>query len=256
MTYIQRAAVEQLFQQPSPNQMLTQSPRMNKTSAKQRQTQARLAQENMEPVLKKSLFPAAPITAMGIPPALQNYLEVYETMNVMTSLMAHYQENPTLNPAQAMNSWVNQTSSSGLGQQQNAGNPMQGGNMQMMQPNMQQSQNNMPPGARTPSGPGGPGGQASFMSPAMQNQLLPNAAMNGSPHLMQQGHTPSPSSVPMGVSLSQQGSSATASVNTSPNVSNKRRRSTAKMDTDDGAAVNGNSKTKPSPRIPKRAKGS
>jgi hypothetical protein len=182
-------------------------------------------------------------------------------MNVMTNLMVHYQDNNNMSPAQAMNSWVNQMSGT-LGQQQNAGNAMQGGNMpqnmQLLQQSMQQPQSNMPPGARTPQGVG-PGGQPShqFMSPAMQNSLLPNAALNGSPHLMQQGHTPSPSSVPMGVSLSQQGSSATASVNTSPNVSNKRRRSTAKIDNDEGGglAVNGASKTKPSPRIPKRAKG-
>jgi hypothetical protein len=50
---------------------------------------------------------------------------------------------------------------------------------------------------------------------------------------------------------SQQGtnSSATASVNTSPNVSQKRRRSTAKMDPNDDGDVNGVVKVKQSPRV-------
>lgn len=180
----------------------------------------------------------------------------------MTSLMAHYQENPNLSPAQAMNSWVASMSNNpAMAQQQNAGNPMQGGNApqnpQMLQQGMQQPPN-MPPGARTPSGPGQPGPpNHQFMSPAMAHSLLPNA-MNGSPHLMQQSHTPSPASLPMVAQHSQQGSSATASVNTSPNVTNKRRRSTAKIDADDGGGeVNGAQKVKQSPRVGgnKRVKG-
>jgi hypothetical protein len=75
-TFIQRAALEQLFTQPSPNQMQTQSPRMNKSTAKQRQNQ-RLAQpENLQPMLKKTDLPNADITDMGIPPLVQAYLEV------------------------------------------------------------------------------------------------------------------------------------------------------------------------------------
>ena len=160
-----------------------------------------------------------------------------------------------MNPTQAMNSWVTMMSNNPA-LQQNPGHTMQGPhgpqNPQLLQQGMQPPQATMPQGARTPSGMGQPGpGNPQFMSPASANQLLPNAAMNGSPHLMQQSHTPSPASHPMAVSLSQQGSSTTASVNTSPNVApNKRRRSTAKMDPDDGGAeLNGAQKVKQSPRV-------
>jgi hypothetical protein len=178
-------------------------------------------------------------------------------MNSMSSLMAHYQENPNMPPAEAMNSWVSQISNSpAMLQQQNAVNQMQGQMAQHPQMLQQQGMQNIPPGARTPSGMGQPGGAPNhqFMSPAMANQLLPNA-INGSPHLMHQTHTPSPASHPMVAHNSQQGtnSSATASVNTSPNVSNKRRRSTAKIEPDDGGGdVNGAGavqKVKQSPRV-------
>lgn len=163
-------------------------------------------------------------------------------MNNMTSLMAHYQENPSLNPPQAMHNWVLQ--------QQNA-NQMQGMPQNpMLQQGMPPQQQGTPQGSRTPSGPVQPGlpPNHQFMSPAMANSLLPNATMNGSPHLMHQSHTPSPASHPMVAQHSQ--SSATASVNTSPNVSNKRRRSTAKVEADDGGGdMNGVQKVKQSPRV-------
>jgi len=128
-----------------------------------------------------------------------------------------------------------------------------------------QQQQNMPPGSRTPSGAGQPGApNHQFMSPAMANLGLPTA-INGSPHLMQTNHTPSPAPTHGLVNQhSQQGtnSSATASANTSPNVSNKRRRS-VKLETDDGGggevngAGGGGPKVKASPRVGgnKRVKG-
>jgi hypothetical protein len=76
-TYIQRAALESLFSQPSPSQLSqTQSPRMNKSTAKQRQQQQRLQQPDMQPMMKRSDLPTAEITEWGIPPELQSYLEV------------------------------------------------------------------------------------------------------------------------------------------------------------------------------------
>mgnify|MGYP003624100790 CR=1 FL=1 len=160
-------------------------------------------------------------------------------MNNMTSLMAHYLEHGEMKPSEALEHWngmMSSNSSAPMGPQnpgQNPGQPMQ--------------QPNMPPGVRPP-GPGQPG-QHMFMSPAMQNQLLPNG-MNGSPGMM---HTPSPNSHQM---VKQQSTSShTASVNTSPNMQNKRRRSTAKIDLDDGE-MNG-AKVKQSPRVGggKRMKG-
>lgn len=72
--YIPRAAIEQLFHQPSPNQMNpNQSPRMNK-SAKMKQQRA--AQEPLEAYLPLSKLLSAGTTDYGLPHALQSYLEV------------------------------------------------------------------------------------------------------------------------------------------------------------------------------------
>jgi hypothetical protein len=155
-------------------------------------------------------------------------------MNNMTSLMAHYLGNSNMGPTEALESWNTMMSELNPAGQQSQPNSMQ--------------QPNMPPGAR-PSGPGQPG-QHMFMSPHVQNALLPNG-LNGSPGMM---HTPSPSSHAM---VKQQSTSShTASVNTSPNMNNKRRRSTVKMDMDDGDGMNG-TKVKQSPRVGgnKRMKG-
>lgn len=121
---------------------------------------------------------------------------------------------------------------------------------------------NLPPGARTPSGgqhPGQSGMPPNWgMSPAMHNQLLPgHPVANGSPHVIGGGpgaaHTPSPAMAHMQApgmvaQHSQQGTSSTmsgASANTSPNVNNKRRRSTVKVEGDEG----GGEKVKASPRV-------
>lgn len=160
-------------------------------------------------------------------------------MNNMTSLMTHYLENQSMKPTEALESWNIMMSNNNAMMANNApGHQNQG----MQQPNM-------PPGARI-SGPGQPGQM--FMSPAMANQLLPNGAMNGSPGMM---HTPSPASHAM---IKQHSTSShTASVNTSPNMNNKRRRSTAKIELDDGGDMNGGPKVKQSPRVggSKRMKG-
>lgn len=119
---------------------------------------------------------------------------------------------------------------------------------------------NMPQGAQQGMAHPGQGGPArpppnmggmnpQFMSPAMANGLLPNTALNGSPHLMQ-NHTPSPASHQMQKQLSQQGSSSTASVNASPNNAVKRRRSTVKVEDDSmDMNMNGTHKVKQSPRV-------
>jgi hypothetical protein len=140
--------------------------------------------------------------------------------------MAHYLENPGMKPSEALESWNNTMTTTVQGQQTQNHGPQQG------QP--------MPPGPRPP-GPGQAGQM--FMSPAMHSSLLPNGA-GGSPHF---SHTPSPNSQPM---IKQHSTSShTMSVNTSPNMSNKRRRSTVKADMDDGGEVNGAPKVKPSPRM-------
>lgn len=158
-------------------------------------------------------------------------------MNHMSSLMAHYLENPHMKPSEALENW-NTTMANSQAAVQGPQNPNQG-QPQQPQQQQQQMQPNMQPGVRPPGPPG------MFMSPALQNSLLPNGgSMNGSPHMM---HTPSPHSQAM---MKQQSTSShTASVNTSPNMNNKRRRSTAKMEQDDGSGdMNGGPKVKQSPR--------
>lgn len=153
-------------------------------------------------------------------------------MNNMTSLMQHYLEHNTMKPTEALESWNSMMSNTTAAF--NASNQTQG-------PPNQGMQQNMPPGQR-PTGPGQPAHM--FMSPAMANQLLPNGAMSGSPGMM---HTPSPASHAM---VKQQSTSShTASVNTSPSMNNKRRRSTVKLDDDGGGDVNGAPKVKQSPRV-------
>lgn len=193
--------------------------------------------------------------------------------------MAYSQQNPHLYPSQAISNLVSQLSAQpqpGFPQQQpplNQQQRQQQGNLppnaaqliqqqalqQHQQHQQQQQQQNLPPGARTPSGLGQPGVPPShqFMSPAMANLGLPSA-INGSPHLMQNTHTPSPAQTHGLIAQhSQQGpsSSAGASANTSPNLNNKRRRSTVKVEGDDGGGeVNGTGggggpKIKQSPRV-------
>jgi hypothetical protein len=153
-------------------------------------------------------------------------------MNNMTSLMAHYLEHNNMRPTDALESWNTMMSNNNPAPM---GQPNPGQNQG---PPNQVPQMNMPPGAR-------PQGSAQmFMSPAMANQLLPNG-LTGSPGMM---HTPSPNSHASHAMIKQQSTSShTASVNTSPNMQNKRRRSTAKIDLDDGENMNG-TKVKASPR--------
>lgn len=114
---------------------------------------------------------------------------------------------------------------------------------------------------------------AHFASPASMHLGLPGA--QGSPHLGGPAHTPSPAqnsmqiggSVPMAPQQSQPGTNTSGSqgtsANTSPNVNNKRRRSTVKLEDESSATadVNGSnapptSKVKASPRVGgKRQKG-
>ena len=159
----------------------------------------------------------------------------------------------------------------GEGQQMN-----QQGNPQLNLP-----PNGVPVGNRTPSmqhmqTPNAQGGNQ-FSSPSMANLNLPMQngipGMNGSPHIpnnpglapnmnMPNSHTPSPHQSNMAAPQmmpqhSQQGTnSSAASANTSPNVNNKRRRSTVKMEGDEGGGdgSHGANRVKPSPRMGKKAK--
>lgn len=274
--YLPRTMLERLFAQASPSQMnQNQSPRISKTHPRSR-NQRMKPEIPAEPSIILSDLPEAPISSFGVTSKLLAYLEVGETIGNMQELMAYSQQNPHLYPSQAISNLVSQLSvqpQPGFPQQQlppNQQQRQQQGNLPpnatqliqqqaLQQHQQQQQQQNLPPGARTPSGLGQPGVPPNhqFMSPAMANLSLPSA-INGSPHLMQNTHTPSPAQTHNLIAQhSQQGpsSSAGASANTSPNVNNKRRRSTVKVEGDDGGGeVNGTGggggpKVKQSPRV-------
>lgn len=185
-------------------------------------------------------------------------------MNVMSELM-HFAQDKKMRPDQALDAWVEQFEGQQGGQQQQLGNP----------------QINLPPngmqmGNRTPSMgnmqmPQGQQQQRNFSSPSVANLNLPmQNGVNGSPHISNHpglqapgmmppnSHTPSPhqgnmAAPPMVPQHSQQGTnSSAASANTSPNVNNKRRRSTVKDE--DSAPDGAGPRVKPSPRMTKKAK--
>lgn len=168
----------------------------------------------------------------------------------MTPLIQYSQNHPNITPREALEKMVTE-------------NAMRTAHMAgLVQGNfnapMQMS------GQRTP----GLNGPNQFASPALAHLGLPTG--QASPHLGGPVHTPSPAQnhiggpVAMVHQQSQQGSnlsgSQVTSANTSPNVTNKRRRpSTVKVEDDGGGAeVNGTgaNKVKPSPRMGKRQKGS
>jgi hypothetical protein len=173
-----------------------------------------------------------------------------EVFSAMTPLIQYSQSHPTITPREALEKMVSENA---MRTSQMAG--MTQGNL--IAP-MQMS------GQRTP----GLNGLNQFASPALAHLGLPTG--QGSPHLSGPVHTPSPAQnhmagpVAMVHQQSQQGSnlsgSQVTSANTSPNVTNKRRRASAVKQEDDGggAEVNGTgvNKVKPSPRMSgKRQKG-
>nr|POE96422.1 transcriptional activator ptab [Quercus suber] len=175
-------------------------------------------------------------------------------MLVMADLMSFSQEHK-LRPERALEELVKQYDNQGVN-----------GNPQIHLP-----PNGVPVGQRTPSMQSMHMPPGNFSSPAMANMHLPNG-MNGSPHIahntgLQPGmgmqpnsHTPSPhqsnmAAPSMMAQASQQGTnSSAASVNTSPQVNNKRRRSTVKLEDDNPGGPESGNRVKPSPRLNKKSK--
>jgi len=192
-------------------------------------------------------------------------------MNIMSELM-HFSQERKLRPDQALEAWSALNEARG-GMQQ----AMQGGNPQIHLPS-----NGGTIGNRTPSMPNMqmPTQFGQFSSPSTVNLNLPMQpnGMNGSPHipnnpglnpnlnLAPNSHTPSPhqgnmAAPPMVPQHSQQGTSSSGpSANTSPQVNNKRRRSTVKMEEDGVAGADvapsqqQQQRVKPSPRMTKKPK--
>jgi hypothetical protein len=171
-----------------------------------------------------------------------------EVMNQMLPLIEYSHKNVGIAPRDAMMR-LNQESQQQLASMNNA-------RMQNQMARQANGQVAFPPGMSGPN---------QFASPAMAHLGLPQG--QGSPHLGGPVHTPSPAhnavgGVPMMHQMSAQGSNLSGSqgpsTNTSPNVSNKRRRASQIKLEEENASQGSDSagKVKASPRIPKRQKGS
>lgn len=168
-----------------------------------------------------------------------------EIMTTMVPLMDYYRDHPGLGPREALNRINAENSQAQLSfaRMQSANAIVANGQGQF--PNPRAGMN--PPNQ--------------FQSPAFSHLGLPQA--QGSPHMGLPNQTPSPAhnaqgGVQMVHQMSAQGSTMSgsqgASTNTSPNVSNKRRRASVIKD-EDNQTQGGDSKPKPSPRVGKRQKG-
>lgn len=235
------------------------------------------------PKTPSASLPESIINNYGVPTDVMSFLEVAETISQMQMLFQFSQSNPHLSPPDALRNLVNsfQTQNPnpgfvpghmnpGMNPAMNPGmnpgmNPAMNPGMNPMHPGMSPGMNPaMNPGMQPMQNVRGPsmGAPSQFASPAMAHLGLPG--QQGSPHLSNSAHA-SPAQThlagPPGMQPPMQPSPA--GVNNSPNVgSNKRRRaSTVKMESEDGAGVDangapqGSAKIKASPRVPKRQKG-
>ena len=182
--------------------------------------------------------------------------QISDSMTLMQDLVL-FASDKQLRPDAAVEQLVAEYEKTGLGQ-----NPQ----INLPQGQQQSGMVNGVPQGSTPRMGNMPGPQGFQGSPGIAYQGLPNG-MNGSPHLHGGGlapvhgqmGTPSPAqnhmaAPPMMPQHSQQGTnSSAASANTSPQVNNKRRRSTVKLEAEEGDG-GGGQKVKPSPRMGKKNK--
>ncbi|CAK1355340.1 hypothetical protein CB0940_00930 [Cercospora beticola] len=237
---LSRTQIEKVLTDFSPTMSTKASPKMTKNKLPKAQQKLQEAENR----ITIDHFPKTPKGSMGFTSKVQHFLEIGETMNIMSDLM-HAAQEKKMRPEQALEALVAEYDN----------------------PQISLPPNGVPQGSRTPSMANmqmGPNGQ--FSSPNVSHMSLP---MNGSPHLGHPGglapgmnmnsHTPSPhqsnmAAPPMMPQHSAQGTnSSVASENTSPNLnnSNKRRRSTVKMEGDETEPGN---RVKPSPRMSKKQK--
>ncbi|KAB8346064.1 hypothetical protein FH972_023116 [Carpinus fangiana] len=230
--FIPSELIRRRLQPSSPHQ--TKSPKMTKTPAKQKKAQL----EIKIATITEAELPRAPTGGSGALPEIQRFLELAEVMNHMPAIFQFAQSNPELGPYEAMERCVEASMAAAQANQQMQMNPANGVMQQFSQ---------MQGGMRTP----GLSNQGfNFASPQNQNMQLGN---NMNSPMMRPGQSPAmhgsgamaaPGSQSMVAQPSQQGStSATASSNASPNVSNKKRRASAvKVEGDE---VNGAGKNNP-----------
>ncbi|OCT44219.1 hypothetical protein CLCR_00584 [Cladophialophora carrionii] len=239
--YIPRNA---LLQTSSPE--MKQSPKITNKNVKR--TQGKGTGPIMGPVI-----PSSGVGEWGVPQHISQFLEIAEVMTAMGPLMEYYHQHPGISPKDSLLR-VTQENAQNMAQANNARlNQMaRAANGQIAFPNQ------MNPGMNGPN---------MMNSPAMGHLNVPQA--QGSPMMGGPVHTPSPAQNPSvgGVAMmhqmSAQGSNLSGSqgpsTNTSPNVSNKRRRASVVKLEDENAQgeSNGANKVKASPKVGgKRQKGS
>jgi hypothetical protein len=211
-------------------------------------------------------LPDSMVNLNGVPTEVMGFLEVAETISQMQMLFQFSQSNPQLSPHDALRNLVNtlQTQNPNPGYAPAPMNPGMNPMNPAMSPGMNPAMNPMNPAMQPMQNVRGHsmGAPSQFASPAMVHLGLPG--QQGSPHLTGSAHA-SPAQThlagPPGMQPPMQPSPA--GVNNSPNVGgNKRRRaSTVKMESEDGAGVDangapqGSAKIKASPRAQKRQKG-
>ncbi|KIX97198.1 uncharacterized protein Z520_07312 [Fonsecaea multimorphosa CBS 102226] len=233
-----------LLQPMSPE--MKQSPKITNKNLKRTQGKANVS--GAGPVI-----PSSGVGEWGVPQHISQFLEIAEVMTAMGPLMEYYQQHPGISPKDTL---LRVT-------QENAQNMAQANNQRLNQMARAANGQVIFPNQMNP----GMNGPNMMNSPAMGHLNVPQA--QGSPMMGGPVHTPSPAQNPTagGVAMmhqmSAQGSNLSGSqgpsTNTSPNVSNKRRRaSVVKIEEENAQGeVNGANKVKPSPKLGgKRQKGS
>ncbi|RMD40501.1 hypothetical protein DV735_g4630, partial [Chaetothyriales sp. CBS 134920] len=195
------------------------------------------------------LVPVKTVSPYGVPQKILGWLEVVEVMNSMSPLIDYCNSHVNIGPREGLVRIAQEST-------QNFVNASQAARLQNQIARQANGQIAFPPGMAM-------NGPNQFASPGMAHLGLPQA--QGSPHHPGSVHTPSPAQnaaggVPMVPQMSAQGSlsgSQGPSTNTSPNVSNKRRRASQIKLEEENAAQGGDNaiKVKASPRITKRQKG-
>ncbi|KAF3911494.1 hypothetical protein ABW20_dc0107094 [Dactylellina cionopaga] len=230
------------------------SPRVNSKAVGKRQQM-----QQLPPPPPPISIPDSPIGAWGVPDQVVKLLELAETLSSMRDLFGFSQQNPSLDPKQVLQAYVQQLQNQQIAHQQSIAHAQQQHAQQMLQQQQQQQHAQQQQ-------------MLAMGTPHMQNSVPPgmqgSPAMPNSPHLSQNGipgATPSPAqshlqAPGMVAQHSQQhhganGANGATPTNpsASPNVTNKRRRaSTAGVKTeapDDGdVPVPPPAKVKQSPR--------
>ncbi|KIW15744.1 hypothetical protein PV08_05794 [Exophiala spinifera] len=230
------------WQEYIPRSSLTQpaSPEETKSSPKINKNLKRAQGKANAPA--QLIIPSSGVGEWGVPSHIFQFLEIAEVMTAMGPLMEYFHSHPGIGPRDSLLR-VTQENAQNMAQMNNA----------RLQNQMARAANGQVPFGNQMNGP------TMMNSPAMSHLGIPQA--QGSPMMGGPVHTPSPAQnaatggVAMMHQMSAQGSNLSGSqgpsTNTSPNVSNKRRRASAVKVEDDNAGQeqSGANKVKPSPKI-------